>query len=141
MRYQLACGFPICYVDDSVSGKVLNRCTNGRIYECQRDGNDRCHYEFLREATSEDDVRAGIEREADHRRAGECMRKILELGLRVRYVDYPESDKGTVYERHPDRKLYRIDFCRSMPAAGWWPAGWAPACRWPRASGPRGSRR
>ena len=110
VRYQLACGFPICYVDDSVSGKVLNRCTNGKIYECQRDGNDRCHYEFLREATSEDDVRAGIEREADHRRAGERMRKILELGLRVRYADYPEPDKGTVYERHPDRKLYRIDF-------------------------------
>ena len=107
VRYQLACGFPICYFDKSVSGKIVERHADGKIYECLRDEQGKSYYKFLRMATPEDDARAGIEREADHRRAGERMKQILELGLNVRYKDL---ETGDTYERRPDRKIYRIEF-------------------------------
>ena len=38
------------------------------------------------------------------------MRKTLVLELWLRDADFPDPDNGTVWERHPDRRIYRIDF-------------------------------
>jgi hypothetical protein len=98
-----------------VSGEIVELHTDGKIFAIRR-------YEgimgkktrvFLRTTTPEDESRMDIDRERDHRRACERMRQTLALGLWVRY----RTADGTVYERHADGNLYRIDFTRDE--TGW----------------------
>jgi hypothetical protein len=105
--YQLARGFPLTG-KDPVSGEIVELHTDGKIFTIR-------FYEgimgketriFLRMTTPEDEIRMDIDRERDHRRACERMRQTLALGLWIRY----RTAEGTVYERHADEKLYRIDF-------------------------------
>jgi hypothetical protein len=109
--YDLARGFSINGLD-ILTKKHISRHRDGRIFEIKYDEQNHRSTTLLRVATREEEALIGIDREKDHERASERMKQVLELGFWVRYEidEDPESDEGTVYERHPDRKIYRVDF-------------------------------
>jgi hypothetical protein len=112
--YALARGFPFSGLNPDTR-KLESQHRDGRVFEVKYDEQYHRSATFLRMTTPEEEALMGIDRERDHKRAGERMQQILELGFWVRYQidEDPESDYGTIYERHPDRKIYRVDFDRT----------------------------